>query len=404
MKRAGPMRRPARTRGATIARYRGGEARVRSGSRRPRRWPRVSAATRSSSRTSGRVRRSSSMVDRSRARPNSPSTRSRPEHHREQDPLGVVDPAEVGEELAPAPSSVARARPTASRCAGLLEEAGQPRQEEEAAGGDGGGDPEPWPSGPRPVARHQATTRTRPGGAEQPEGPVVGVEEGGGDEGHRRPGGATTAVPGPAARREPAGEGQEHDQGVHAGLVGVPDRERQGPEHEDGEPAQGASPARRRRRSRPAGRVATAKTPDSARTATSPVPKTSVQSVEEHVVERGVAVVAEPRRCPQGQRGDVDAQRLVEPQRRRGDEPEHRSGDGTTTTARATSHVGGEGADGLPSGPPRRSLAPVRSSTDMGRDCTGVAPSTVAAPGRTAGPVTTPNQVPESADDPAPLA
>ena len=92
-------------------------------------------------------------------------------------------------------------------------------------------------------------------------------------------------------------------------------------------------------------------------------------------------------RASSSQRAEVVRNRVTEPTT-------------ATTRARATSHVGGEGADGIPSEPPRRSLAPVRSCTDTGRDCTGVTPSTVAAPGAPHGPATNPNQVP---DDPAPL-
>ena len=51
-------------------------------------------------------------------------------------------------------------------------------------------------------------------------------------------------------------------------------------------------------------------------------------AVEQEVVERRVAVVAQRLGdVAERQRGDVDAQRLVEPQRRAGDEPQHDADD-----------------------------------------------------------------------------
>ena len=260
------------------------------------------------------------------APPEQPEDEEQAQHHREEDPLGVVDPAEVGEELRQHLRRSLGLGPGGPRAAGLLEEAGQPRQEEEAAGGHRGDDPEPGrallPRRP-PPGHHE----DEPGGPEEVEGPVVGQEEGAGDEGHGDQATPRRLLQGPL-HDEPADEDQEHDQGVHAGFGAVPAGEGQGPEHEEGEPAQGG--AARPTTDEPGhgqggdGEEAGKRTDLDVAGAEELGP-----DVEEDVVERGVPVVTEGfADVAQGQRGDVDAERFVQPQGRRGEESGHRTDHG----------------------------------------------------------------------------
>ena len=118
-----------------------------------------------------------------------------------------------------------------------------------------------------------------------------------------------------------AGQDQQHDEGVHAGLGGVPGRERArrraGPQPtrpRSARPAGGrpATPAAGRRR---------AKRPGRNRTARSPSPNTLHPAVEQDVEERRGAVVAQALgQLAEREPGDADRLGLVEPQGRDGGE------------------------------------------------------------------------------------
>ena len=196
----------------------------------------------------------------------------------------------------------------------------------------------------------------------------MGEQERAGDQGqaHEADRAATTA-PHHVVEHEVAAQHEQHHQRVHAGLGGVAQRERGEGQHRQGQPAQPVSAAaaprqvgqRQRRhrehaRERSHGDVALAEHLHPA--------------VEHPVVEGRVTVVAQRRPdVAQRERRDVDAQRLVEPQRRSGDEPQHQTErdrsqrDGLDPDGRGLGRgllrSGRTGGQGLAHGPRRYRLA-----------------------------------------------
>ena len=122
-----------------------------------------------------------------------------------------------------------------------------------------------------------------------------------------------------------ADEHQAHDQRVHAGLGGVAQRERGQGHDGDGDRGQhaaaapaGGPPRKRQRQHRD--HAGQGPHRDVAR------PEDLHPQVEQEVVERRVPVVAQGfADLVERQLGDVDAERLVEPERRAGDEAQHES-------------------------------------------------------------------------------
>ena len=95
-------------------------------------------------------------------------------------------------------------------------------------------------------------------------------------------------------------------------------------------PNEAATRATRRPANQASGSVARLSTPDSARTATSLLPEDVHPEVQQQVVQRRRAVVAQgAEQLRQMAAGDLDGERLVQPDVRRGDEAQHRAdGDG----------------------------------------------------------------------------
>ena len=262
------------------------------------------------------------------------NTPSSDEH--QQHPTGRVHvAAERRERRRPAPERAHRRAPRRPGVMQLVEERRHPRRERERADARARRGPRAARARSARGRRHAIDRDGHDRDGEQRERPVVRVEQQAGDDRHRREpdrgSGARAPAPprGSRARRAASrsayirasveyrianGESARSSSALHATTSGL---------------SAGASPSRRRRssRRRPMNHIGTSvrvpATPDSARTAVGPDPEDPHPAVEEQVVERRRAVVAQRRHQPvERQPGDVDREHLVGPHVRLAHEPQ----------------------------------------------------------------------------------
>ena len=209
--------------------------------------------------------------------------------------------------------------PRRARRRRLLQKARQPGQEEDPPGGHRERGPPRCspvtPVGPPPPDEQQDADRP-----EKPERPVVGQQKQARCDSHAHQLSGARLVEG-AIEEEPPDERERQDQAVHAGLGGVAHRERRHRQYEHCQPGhRGPAPAATDQpdeRERQHGEHA-AQGPHRGIA----VAEHLHPAVKQQVVERWVAVVAQRLGdVAQRQGRDVDAQGLVEPERRGGREP-----------------------------------------------------------------------------------
>ena len=262
------------------------------------------------------------LVDRPRDQPDHEQRGQRPS---EQQPLGEVAAAEVLQRGGDEGGGTHRSGPRRTGVRRLIEHHAQPRHEEQPADDDG----HEHSNGPAAVVARGVPRPPRQhddGGRDQPQRPVVRQQQRAGDEhdaGQAQPRETLERV----RHQQVAGEHEEHDQRVHAGLGAVANGERrqrqQGHERPRGDPAPDAAAGQPGERKgehrehtgqRAHGGVAFAEDRHPA--------------VKQEVVQRRVPVVAQRARdVAQRQPGDVDAQRFIEPKVRSGPEAQHHADD-----------------------------------------------------------------------------
>ncbi len=267
--------------------------------------------TMANGRPSGRVRMSRSMWRRSVAIPNRPRPGQCEEDQRERTSLAGAPSGELGDR-ADRRAEAGRRGPRRTGVPRLEDERRQPGREREQP--DRAGDQTGLGSGP-PLRASPPRLPDQPErhGPDQVDRPVVGVEEQGDDGADRDQVPRSRAHQRPVEGEEP-GHGQERDQGVHPRFGVVADGERRRGDEEHGRPADGATaePA--------AGQPGEwhGRHPDHARQGAHRQvrrPEHAHPEVEEDVEERRSPVPAEERgQVVEGLAGDVDGQRLVEPE------------------------------------------------------------------------------------------
>ena len=214
--------------------------------------------------------------------------------------------------------------PRRPRVRRLVQHRGQPRKQEDPACAHGHQHAQ---RGTPLIGRsHGADDEHHDRGGEQPHRPVVRQQESPAHEGHAdqpRPLRSLERV----GHQQVAAEDEEHDECVHARLGRVPDGERrQRQQHDDGptgacaadasagQPSEGQREDREDPRERTNGHVGLAEHPH--------------PPVQQEVEQRRVPVLAQGGAdVTERQPGDVDRQRLVEPQIGPGPEPQHEPGD-----------------------------------------------------------------------------
>ena len=220
---------------------------------------------------------------------------------------------------------VRRRGPGGRRVLRLVDEGGHPGQEEDEAA-DEGQEGRHRRAAPAAAATgaHNGDEEPQPRHADEVERPVLGVEQRGGHDGHRDEVARPRRLDGPLQRQE-AEAGQEDDQRVHPGLGAVVNgKGRAGQQHQRGPghgPAAEALPAQPGDGQREDG--------NDPREGADGVVRLSEEGdpeVEEVVVERRRPVVLERLGDGvEGQTGDVDRERLVEPEAGTGPETEHQT-------------------------------------------------------------------------------